>query len=746
MKILAQKTEVLSSKGAETTQFRIAATSKAFAILSSNLYTDKVTAIIRELSTNAVDAHVAAKTEHKQFEVGLPTTWEQQFSIRDFGTGLSRDQIEHLYTTYFDSDKTHSDDLIGGLGLGSKSPFSYTDNFTVVSYHNGQKHIYSMCIEDGYPACKHLITEETTEPNGLEITIATNNDHTEWQRKAAQVYKYFERVKPKFTSGAVAIAPPDYESKNDKWAILKNATNEMDMHVVMGGVCYKIGRNSNDMNKIKMPVGGMTIFADVGDVEIQASRETLQMDHRTVAFINSRIDEYLEETRAALQKTLDTCTSPWYVQKTLVGFRRQNEAFNTNVLKLFFNDRKLTYKGQPITEYPAISVQHMWNAGKHFKMEYLSKSWNKWTKDNAGYTLNPSTVDLIVINDTGRKNVDKRVQGNISGKTFNQCLFVTFSDVYEQQVVPVTTGQATVAQVQPVPDKVKYTKEALQKEFLETIGVDPNAAIVLYVSKMPAVITGTNRKYNAPSKVIEFSPDRKGNGVANRSYWKDVELTVGQHKKVWYVPVFESYGVYNTTGDPKDDKQIAPDDIRTMLSVYTDLTGQQIVLYGIRQRSLEKIKKDTPNILDDFFIEFFSVLKDKIQNHDLLRKVGTCINVRYSPCLSDTILGKVAHKLKPSTSLFNTHFTFLNKLKKDMSEVESYAIKFYEMCRQNQHSLFKSEFDEMAKISNGPKLLGGDIDALEKKYPMLGVAGYSRAMSMDNVDKTIEYINLVNGS
>lgn len=757
MKILTQKTEVLSSKGAETTQFKIAATSKAFAILSSNLYTDKITAIIRELSTNAVDAHIAAKTEHQQFEVGLPTTWEQQFSIRDFGTGLSRDQIEHLYTTYFESDKTHSDDFVGGLGLGSKSPFSYTDNFTVVSYHNGEKHIYSMCIEDGYPACKHLISEETTEPNGLEITLATNNDHQEWQRKAAEVYKYFDRIKPKFVSGAITITPPDYERKNDKWAIMRGASNTMDMHVVMGGVCYKISHNSVDKNKIKMPVGGMTMFANVGEVEIQASRESLHMDHRTVEFINNRIDDYLEETRANLQKELDACTSNWYVYKTLVGFRRKNEQFHTNVMDIFFKEKKLKYKGVVISSYPQISVADMWNVGKQFKMEYVSRSWNKWSKDSAGYTLNPHDIDLIVINDTGRKNVDKRVYSNIENRKFNRCLFVSFYDVLEAQVVPqtiapVSTGQATVMTPtpapKPLPPKVLFKKEDLQKEFLQTVGLDANCPMILYVSTMPAHVAGTNRKYNAPSKVVEFRPLRDGNGVANRAYWNDVEITLGSptHKEVWYVPVFESSGVYNTTGNVKDDEKIDPDNIKTMLRMYEKFTGKTILLYGIRQRSLEKMEKDNPGVLKNFFTEFFKQLSDQITKHDLVRKVGTFMNLRYTPVLGQDIIDKIKQNLDAGQSDFHKHFEAVTKVKKDVEDVSAFAVEFYELCRQNNHRFFKKEHDVMHKIANGKKMMGDDIQGLEKKYPMLGVAGYQRSMSLDKVKSTIQYINLVNRS
>jgi HSP90 family molecular chaperone len=58
---LADRTVEIHSRGMESNnQFTIAQTSKMFKILSDSLYSDKVMAVIRELSTNAYDAHIAA--------------------------------------------------------------------------------------------------------------------------------------------------------------------------------------------------------------------------------------------------------------------------------------------------------------------------------------------------------------------------------------------------------------------------------------------------------------------------------------------------------------------------------------------------------------------------------------------------------------------------------------------------------------------------------------------------------------
>lgn len=54
--------------------FQIKATSKAFDILSSALYSDKIGAIVRELSCNAHDSHVAAGKSKEPIEIRLPSS------------------------------------------------------------------------------------------------------------------------------------------------------------------------------------------------------------------------------------------------------------------------------------------------------------------------------------------------------------------------------------------------------------------------------------------------------------------------------------------------------------------------------------------------------------------------------------------------------------------------------------------------------------------------------------------------
>jgi HSP90 family molecular chaperone len=175
MKLQQNTNKVIRSDSFEESKFTIEASAKAFSILSDGLYADKIKAVIRELSTNAYDAHIEVGKGDEPFLVHLPNRFEPNFYIRDYGTGLSHEDCMNLYTTYFGSTKTDSNDAIGCLGLGSKSPFAYTDSFTVTSYFNGEKRVYnSFKNEHDEPVFVLLSEEASDEVNGIEVMLSVD--------------------------------------------------------------------------------------------------------------------------------------------------------------------------------------------------------------------------------------------------------------------------------------------------------------------------------------------------------------------------------------------------------------------------------------------------------------------------------------------------------------------------------------------------------------------------------------------
>ena len=120
-------------------------------VLSRDLYTRPVEAALREVLINAVDAHIEAN-QTKPVELNLPTWSNPIFEVRDFGKGMSHDEVMSIYLDYGKSTRRGDNLRHGGLGLGTKAPLAYVDAFTVVSHHAGERREYLIFYnEDGLP-------------------------------------------------------------------------------------------------------------------------------------------------------------------------------------------------------------------------------------------------------------------------------------------------------------------------------------------------------------------------------------------------------------------------------------------------------------------------------------------------------------------------------------------------------------------------------------------------------------------
>ncbi len=299
----APQAEAVLSNVGEIGEFRIRNSAKAFNILSSGLYANKVKAIIRELSCNAIDSHTAAGTT-QPFEVHLPTTLEPWFSIRDFGTGLSHEQVTNIYTTYFESTKTESNAFIGALGLGSKSPFSYTDNFTVTAVKDGRKGIYTAFINDvGVPSIALMGEEQVTEPNGVEVKFSVNDryDFSKFSDEAQNVYRWFP-VLPKITGNEITIQRPQYESENIIPGVHSIGDSKRSI-ALMGNIAYpiEVPQQNQALEGLSQLLScGLVIEFGIGELDFQASREGLSYIPLTIDSIRNK----LKEVNGALTKVL----------------------------------------------------------------------------------------------------------------------------------------------------------------------------------------------------------------------------------------------------------------------------------------------------------------------------------------------------------------------------------------------------------------------------------------------------------
>ena len=313
-----QNEAILSNVG-QIGEFRIKNSAKAFSILSSGLYANKIRAIIRELSCNAVDSHVDAGKADTPFDVHLPNSLEPWFAIRDYGTGLTNDQVTNIYTTYFESTKTGSNDFIGALGLGSKSPFSYTDNFTVTAVKNGTKGIYTAFInEHGVPSVALMTEEASTAPAGVEVKFSVNDEHDfyKFRDEATVVYTHF-KLRP-VVSGYSRFQFQDliYTDRDIIPGVhtTSGGHNYDSSIALMGNIGYPISVPNAEatLGGLRKLLGcNLVMEFEIGELDFQASREGLSYIPSTVAAIKAKLQNLNKQLVIHLADKADKISNLW---------------------------------------------------------------------------------------------------------------------------------------------------------------------------------------------------------------------------------------------------------------------------------------------------------------------------------------------------------------------------------------------------------------------------------------------------
>lgn len=146
-----------SGVGVGEMEMRIRADSKSFIALSSGLYSKPIEAIVRELTSNAIDGSKMANIE-KPVEITLPNVLSVPFSVQDFGVGMSFFTVTEVYGVYFTSTKEQNENQIGGFGLGGKTPFTYTNEFTLetTSPEDNVRRTFHFRMVNGMPSMNHL--------------------------------------------------------------------------------------------------------------------------------------------------------------------------------------------------------------------------------------------------------------------------------------------------------------------------------------------------------------------------------------------------------------------------------------------------------------------------------------------------------------------------------------------------------------------------------------------------------------
>lgn len=290
---------VIGSKNSK--QFSVSDNKIIFDVLRNKLYTDPVGSICREIASNSRDANRESGRKNEPIEIKILESVDQlglvgdlAISFKDHGPGIDPDRMNDVFLIYGESTKTKTNTQTGGFGLGAKTPFAYSDTFSIstVCEKNGvrTKYFYVAAIDKEEKGTMHLFrVVETKDETGTEITVPIRReDRSNFESKCVFYTKYWDVV-PRFVNFSRytdTLAP-------DKRKILKFDGFEIRLYSNIsghhsGGVKILVDGIPYDSIVSAPPTDMITLPFPNGLFDLGAGREYIQKKKENEAIIIER--------------------------------------------------------------------------------------------------------------------------------------------------------------------------------------------------------------------------------------------------------------------------------------------------------------------------------------------------------------------------------------------------------------------------------------------------------------------------
>lgn len=431
--IITTEKETILGNGSKSKAFSITASPKVFKILSSDLYTNKIRAVVRELITNMIDAH-ALNGNPEKFIIQVPGRLDPRFVCRDFGPGMSDFDIQGddnspgLYNSYFSSSKAESNDFIGGFGLGSKSPFSYTDTFSITSYHKGEIRGYVAYMDGDGPQIKPTFVKEMGPDDKTGIEIVVPVEEKDFRNFAYEVSYIMRPFKDLAIINGLDREIDYFPDFDDYYGVNPERywPDRGGLYAIYGGIVYPIDgvirdRNwlsiRNEVNYIKFPMGSL---------DIAPSREALSLDDRTRKNIIERVKELSEKAFNEDVKRFKESTSPRHTYRELMkmGYSARDYMISNSVK---FTTKNLSYKKmqsmfEPDSKLCNAGVVYEVNLDPRLKRIKQSHETSAIASSYRLFGINTTKINIVIDNIKNRVNIVRGLAHALDDSEFNNTL------------------------------------------------------------------------------------------------------------------------------------------------------------------------------------------------------------------------------------------------------------------------------------------------------------------------------------
>jgi len=468
-----------------------------FNVLRNHVYSDKILAVVREYSANSLDAHVESGNQDRPIEVTLPSHLNLAFKVRDYGLGLSEDQVRNIYANYGESTKRGTNEQIGQLGLGSKSAFAYGDNFLIRSFQNGIVTLYNAFIDPSQIGqIAKLHSESTTEEDGVEIEVPVkSNDIDIFRQKAQGLFKYF-KIRPIVKGNKEFVLSDDsliysggcfkLTQSVGQSVFVKNAYGAV---ALMGNIAYPIDPSAINWGEDS---GLRTIFQrsivvdfEIGDLEVSASREALQYTPHTQKNLIAKAKQIKDECLAEVESKMKKGSSMFEAKKLYSSIFDFYSEYSLGFLRGILNKNDLVFNGRPLTNsiWSVISIQdgvrEIYATVTEFEKR-RSRSGSEKVKGLGRNSIPAAEHSVYVIKDI-KSNILNRIaplcemENNHLGRVFKKVYLIEPGAGYDQWVKEAQFDAPTIK------------LSDLPKVSLKDLG---------YIKKRPIGASAVNKKHS----------------------------------------------------------------------------------------------------------------------------------------------------------------------------------------------------------------------------------------------------------
>lgn len=306
--------------------------------LLTNAYGDPEMAVIREYATNGHDAHIEAGVD-RAIEVTVPTvdtdaplTGAAALRIRDYGTGLNREDIREIYSQYGASTKRQTNTQVGMLGIGCKAALAYGPSFTVIGIKDGIRTVVQVSrAEDGGGTMTVLEESQTDEDQGVEIMVPVKRFHR-FEKKARRLFRFWP-------AGTVLVNGEEPSRVDGVWVtdsllVTKEVSGDT---IVMGNVPYP-----TDLDLGLAADYNIVAFVGIGAVNFPPSREALRDTPATKQTITALKAEFEANIKGAVKRSVDAAETPREALRRVIHWRGAVTAEHRP------KDGEYTYRGRVI--------------------------------------------------------------------------------------------------------------------------------------------------------------------------------------------------------------------------------------------------------------------------------------------------------------------------------------------------------------------------------------------------------------